>query len=33
MLVVMPSMFLIIAIYVVALILTNVITIAKVNKK
>ena len=30
---VMPSMFVILVIYVVALILTNVITIAKVNKK
>ena len=30
---VMPSMFVILAIYVFALILTNVITIAKVNKK
>jgi len=30
---VMPSMFVILAINVVALILTNVITIAKVNKK
>lgn len=30
---VMPSMFVILAIYVVALILINVVTIAKVNKK
>ena len=30
---VIPSMFVILAIYVIALILTNVVTIAKVNKK